>query len=455
MSTNRLPGPSGVLATLRVLRGLAADPCPALDACSEKYGATFAVGVGPLRIVVIGDPAHLDAMFSTPSDAFKWGHWANVLGFIVGRTSMIVSDGADHRRRRGRVQPGFARRRLDGWIPMILAETDRAIDETIAVSDSVIDLYPVGKNLVLHIVVKAFFGAGFSDRVDEIGAIFEQLQDYIEQPGARQIPHPLPFTRRARARAAHRQFNRVVDVELARRRAATETHLTDLLDALLESGDAGDSGDSGDSGLSDEEIRDQVGTLIGAGYHTTAASLAWALQRALATPAMWARLRAEADAVLDNDAIGPETLQRLTDASAVVHEALRLHPAGVFSPRQAVRDVTIGAFTIPNRAMILWSPYLAGRDPSIWVNPLEFDPDRHIQPAPATVSAMESAWVPFGRGPRRCIGFALAQMELTLIISRLAQRLDLTLETDATPSPYGTVVNRPRGGVRVTANARA
>jgi cytochrome P450 len=399
-------------------------------------------------MVVVSDPAHLRDLFATSTASFRWGHRFNVLGFIVGSTSMIVSDGDDHRRRRGKVQPAFARRRLDGWIPMIVAEADEAIDEALARAEDAFDLYPIGKSLVLKIVLHAFFGAGLRARADEFDEIFEHLQAYIELPALRQLPHPFPRTQRARARDAHERLDRLIDADIARRRALPEREDTDLLDVLI---------DDGADPLTDEEIRDQVNTLIGAGYNTTAASLAWTVIRALSTPGVWDELRAEADAVFADDLDGDlnaDQLQRLVFARAVVQEGLRLHPAGVFSPRQAAEDVVLGGYVVPKGSMILWSPYLAGRDASVWDDPLAFIPSRHVDPDPAAAAAMESALVPFGRGPRRCIGFALAEMELVLILARMAQRLDLELQTDVVPPPYGMVVNRPSGGVPVTASPR-
>lgn len=445
-ATTPIPGPAGLRENARLLRALTADPAPVLDECSARFGRTFSLGLGPVRMVIVGEPADLSDLFAEPNEAYRWGHIANVLGFIVGPTSIIVSDGEDHRRRRAAVQPALARRRLDGWIPMIVAETDRMIAQRLrpAVAsggDPGVDLYPLGKDLILSITVQAFFGNGLEHRTDEIGAIFDELQDYIEAPAAKQLPHPIPGTRRARVRAARQRFDRLVDEELARRRARPSTG--DLLDAFVAAGDT----------MSTEEIRDQVKTLIGAGYHTTSATLAWTVQRALATPGVWARIGAEADAVLGaaDGSIGPDELKALTYTQAVLHESLRIHPAGLFAPRQAVRDVRIGDHVIPKRAMVLWSPYIAGRDGEVWDDPLTFDPERHLDPSPELAARMDAAWVPFGRGPRRCIGFALAQMELTLILARLAQQVDLELVDDRTPRPHGMVVNRPEGGVAVRA----
>ena len=451
-SIRPLPGPTGLRGNLRVLNRLLKDPTTSLDECAALYGPTFAVRVGPLRFVAVGDPAHLSDVFSQPNASYRWGFALNVLGFIVGPTSMIVSDGEDHHRRRAAVQPAFARRRLDGWIPMILSEADRMIDERLqpALADhGSTDLYPLGKDLVLAITVKAFFGNGLEHRTAEIGTIFDELQAYLELPGPKQIPHRIPFTQRARARAARHRFDRIVDEEVARRRGeravnpSAETAETgDLLDVFV---------DEATSTMTTEEIHDQVNTLIGAGYNTTAATLAWTVWRALTTPDVWQQLRTEAEEAFgDGEVPGPETLRQLPYAAAVVHEALRLHPAGSFAPRQAITDVPIGDHVIGKNAMVIWSPYLAGRNPDAWPDPLEFRPDRHLNPTPdAAAAQMESAWVPFGKGPRRCIGFALAQMELTLILARLAQRLDLQAVNRTTPKPHGMVVNRPTGGVIV------
>ena len=444
----QIPGPRGPIATAKVMSGLLSDPCPALDAAAAIYGPTFAVGVGPMRLVVVGDPAHLGELLSMPNDSFRWGHILNTLGFFVGKGSMIVSDGDAHRRRRGHVQPSFARRHLDSWIPMILAETDRMIDDSILAhgapggdaSVEALDLFPVERKLIMTIVLNVLFGRGLNQRVDEIEALMDPAKVYLEQSFVRQLPHPFPYTRRSRARNARRALDRLVDDEMARRRRSASADSHDLLDRLL--------AESSDDRLTDAEIRDQVITLIGAGYDTTTSSMAWTTLCAAADPDVWARLRTEAETAFVTEP-GPHTLRELPFAQAVVREALRLHPAGVFSPRQAVREVRIGEHVIRKGTFILWSPYLAGRDARGWGDPLTFRPQRHLDPAPAATAVNDAAWVPFGRGPRMCIGFALAQMELTLGIARLAQRVDITPESTELPRPYGMVVNRPTGGVRV------
>jgi cytochrome P450 len=104
--------------------------------------------------------------------------------------------------------------------------------------------------------------------------------------------------------------------------------------------------------------------------------------------------------------------------------------------------------------MVVWSAHLAGRDPNTWADPLRFDPDRFDDPTDQQQAAMRAAWVPFGHGVRNCIGFALAQMEITLIVARLAQRLVLVPTMPVVPEPIGVAVNQPDGGVLMQLRAR-
>jgi hypothetical protein len=198
--------------------------------------------------------------------------------------------------------------------------------------------------------------------------------------------------------------------------------------------------------------------LLGAGFDTTSATLAWMLWCTVLGPGMWARLRAEADdvygAVGTPIAADASTLAQLDLAGRVTRETTRLHPAGAISPRQAARDIVVGGYRIPKGTLVLWSAHLAGRDPDAWTDALRFDPDRFVAPAPEPRALADIAWVPFGRGARNCLGFALAQMELTLIIARLAQRLDVTPLTAREPRPVGMVVNRPAGGAPMRIAAR-
>lgn len=422
-----------------------------LDEVAAELGPVFGLGAGPVRMAVVGDAATLRELFMEPTESFRWGHKFNVLGFVVGDGSMIVSDGDDHRRRRHAVQPAFGRRRLDSWIPMIVERTDATVDAlaaSLGPDGRVVDLLPVGRDLVLDIVVRGLFGERMTGRAAEIGGLFERPAAYLESPAVRQLPHPFPGTRRARVRADRQALDAIIDGEIAHHRAHPSDDPTDVLGVLV-----------ADGTLSDAEVRDQVVTLLGAGHDTTAASLAWVLWCVALTPGLWERLRAEADEVLGPSDAGAEvpdgtTLARLELAGRVMREALRLHPAGVLSPREAVVDLDLGGFRIPKGTLVLWSAHLAGRDASVWDDPLTFDPDRFLGLDDERRQLADASWVPFGHGRRNCIGFAAAQMELVLITARLAQRLDIEALAATIPRPVGMVVNRPEGGAPMLVSAR-
>nr|MDQ3294057.1 cytochrome P450 [Actinomycetota bacterium] len=397
-------------AQVRYLRTLLRDPQPVLDELRDRYGPVCGLGFGPARMAIVGGPEALRDLFAHPVGSFRWGHKFNALGFVVGDGSMIVSDGPDHERRRSSVQAAFSRKRLNSWIPTIVERTDAAADRLLASEPTgPVDLYRVGRALVLDIVVRSLFGERLAARAEEIGALFQRPQDYLESPAVRQLPHPFPYTTRARVRADRRAIDAIIDGEIADHRAHRVDEPGNVLAALVDEGR-----------LTDAEIRDQVATLIGAGYDTTSASFAWIVWRAALQPGLWDRIGAEAEEVLGTPgkaiAIDHSHLARLDLAARTMREALRLHPAGAISPREAAVDVTVGGYRIPKGTLILWSAHLAGRDPSAWPDALAFDPDRFDGLTPQQQAVSDAAWVPFGRGARSCIGFALAQMELTLII---------------------------------------
>lgn len=421
-----------------------------LDELAASVGPVCGLGFGPLRLAVVGEPAALRELFATPTSSFRWNHKFNLLAVVVGPGSMIVSDGDDHKRRRSSVQSAFSRRRLNGWIPMIVERADAAIDDVLGSVDparGTVDMYPVARSLVLEIVVRAMFGDRLAVHATEFGDLFQRAQDYLEAPAYRQIPHRLPFTKRAQVRHDRRVFDAIVDEEIAQLRAEPSDDRLNVLATLVAQGD-----------LTDAEIRDQVNSLIGAGFDTTSASLAWMLWRATLEPGLWLRLRNEADNVFgdvhQHREVDSTALAKLDLANRVMRETLRLHPAGVVSPREAAIDVEVGGYFIPKGTVILWSPYIAGRNEMAWTDPLRFDPERFLDLTEEQRELANSSWVPFGGGSRNCIGFALAQMELTLIIARLAQRLDLVPITSVVPRPVGMVVNRPGGGVPMKVTSR-
>ena len=151
---------------LGLLRRLLQTPESVLDELDESYGPICGMGAGPLRVVVVGSPSLIHALLVQSNDRFRADTPLSPFPFVVGKHTMIASDGADHRRRRSAVQHAFGRRRLNRWIPMIVERTDAAIDALLATDfkRAVTDMYPVGRRLLIEIVVRALFGERLIDR---------------------------------------------------------------------------------------------------------------------------------------------------------------------------------------------------------------------------------------------------------------------------------------------------
>lgn len=437
---SRRPPSPPLLQQPRLLARMFSEPQPVLDELRDGYGPVVGLGIGPARMVIAGGPVEVGALLARPVEDFRWNHKFNALAVVVGERSMITSDGDDWKRRRRAVHSAFSRRRLNGWIPMIIEQADAAIEAIPDTGRHQVDLYRVGRAAILEIVVRAFFGTSMADKAQQLGSLMQRPQDYLEMPAWKQVRHPFPLGERGRVRSDRRALDDLVRLAMADIEHQASPDPDDVLAVLVN-----------DQTLDEREILDQVVTLVGAGYDTTAASLAWMLWCCGLAPDILDALRDEADLVLgtpgEPEQFDHTTLNRLEIAGRVVKETLRLHPAGVISPREAARDLDVAGHTITKGTLILWSAHLAGRDPDVWDEPLRFDPDRFVGMSSEQRAAADAAWVPFGGGRRDCIGAALAQMELTLLISRLAQRLDLSPPTGTKPGPVGMVVNRPQGGV--------
>jgi cytochrome P450 len=276
-------------------------------------------------MAVVGGPAAIREMFQAGADSYRWNHrFMFGLRFVVGSGSMIVSDGEAHKRRRRSAQGAFSRPRLDDMVPMILRRIDEAVDELArsTAPGAEVDLHPFGRHLIIGITLDAFFGPRVAARVDEISALLESSQEFLEAPASQQMPQPFSLGRRRRVRADRQALDRIVGEEIELRRRDRAAARDDLLQALIE-----------DDSLSHDEVYDQAMTAMGAGFDTTSATLAWTLVRAGRSPEVWARLRAEADRVLGEPGTAgtassseQSTLTELREARNVVARVVAAAP---------------------------------------------------------------------------------------------------------------------------------
>ena len=262
------------------------------------------------------------------------------------------------------------------------------------------------------------------------------------------LPGVIPTPRNLRFRAALRALDRVVMSLIAERRRDGADR-GDLLSMLLAARDE----DTGD-GLGDQQLRDEVMTLLLAGHETTAMALSWTFYLLSLHPGARRRLETEVDAApAGGDGGGADELQRLRYTRMVLDEALRLYPPAWVVTRSADGPDEIGGFAIPAGSRVLVSPYVTQHDPALWDDPEGFDPERFAPEAQAA-GRPRYAYFPFGGGPHLCIGAGFATMEATIVLATVARRLRLDLEPGRPVAIEPLVTLRPKPGIWVTARPR-
>lgn len=427
-----------------VPRAARGDLVGVLQELHRRHGPVVDVGYGGSRMVVVFGPEANEHVLATHADAFEWGEAMQALVAVDGPTALVVSDGADHKRRRRLVQPAFSIKRIDAHLGLVVTEVDRALAAW--TPGARLDAAASLRDAVRRIVVRALFGEHLGAEADRFGELLEPGLRYVQTLPQQRIERDLRINPYARVQRRNRQADELVLAEVARRRAAggvrDDTEGADILTALL----AGVEGDA----LTDAELLDQVRSLMAAGFDTTSGAAAWLVLELGRHPEVLADLRAEVDEVLGGRPPTTEDLRRLPRCLGAVHEVLRLWPPGPAAPRMSVAPTTLHGREIPAGRMVLYSAYVTGRMPELWPDPERFDPTRWGPDAPEPAPY---AFVPFGGGPRRCIGFALATLELQVLAVRLAQTVEWTNRRTAV-RPTGIATLTPRGGVPVEVTAR-
>ena len=417
----------------RTARALQQAPHTAMLDLHRRYGPVCKVGLGPLTYVLLFGRDANEYVLSTNVDNFRWREAFEVLIPIDGDTALAVTDGDEHKRRRRLVQPAFHGRRIAGYLDLMVEEADTVIDgwrpgETV-------DVYGAFRDAVRRMVVRSLFGEPLQARADELGAHLQPAIDFVNKPPYLQWKVGVPGTGWRQAKRGLERADAIVYGEIDRRRAMPASD-GDVLGMLLEARD-----EEGEA-LSDVEVRDQVVSLIAAGYDTTSAAAAWAAYALLANPAVAARALAEIEETIGDRVLTANDIARLRYLDAFVSETLRLYSPAVVAGRMAVDAFDFAGHTIPAGSLVLYSQYVTHRLPELWPDPEAFRPERwDKEPVPYS-------YLPFGGGYRRCIGFAMAILEMKAIVVQLLRRTSLELAPQKV-EPTGLTAMHPKHGVRV------
>lgn len=400
-------------------------PLPFLDDCARRFGKRFTIKLGGgRRFVLTWDREDVKAIFTGPSSTFS-GKGNESFKHFVGESSLFVLDGADHERHRRLVGPPFRGERMRTYGPLMTELTERAIAKW--PTGRPFSLLAAMNEITLDVIFRAIFGVDDAARTEEMRRLVKGLTGTATAALAfapalqMDLGRYSPWGRFLRTR---RKLDAIIFDEIRRARGSAgreDGPREDILGLLAA------------SELSDQELRDELLTLLGAGHETTTASIAWALRWMLGTPGVVERARADSK-YLD----------------AAIQESLRISPPIPIVPRRLAAATRLGDFELPVGTYVAPCPYLMQRDPEAFPEPLRFDPERFLGKRPGGYE-----FFPYGGGSRICIGLPFANFEMRQVIASVLARTDLRLVGGASGrAKRKAIILVPHDGTRVVLERR-
>ena len=434
-----------------------ADPLGLLLGARATLGDLVKMHLGPYPIYMLFRPEHVEHVLQkNPANYLKDGY--EHLEPMVGH-GLISSEGDLWRKQRRLIQPAFHKRRLDGMARTMTAATEAMLDRWRSrlganTADQTLDANREMSRLALEIVGRTLFGSdlgGDASRGEDALSLvfrlgFDRAGRFV------QVPFNVPTPKNLRYRRAIRDMDEIVRSLLEARRNAVPREVEDpaggdLLDMLLAARENGDG-----NGITEKQLRDEVLTVMGAGYETTARALCWTFYLLDRHPEAARSLREELGDVLGGRTPNVEDLPRLPYTRMVVQESMRLFPPVWGLSRRLKEADEVGGARIPRGNRIIISAYVTHRHPDLWPEPEKFDPERF-----RTATRMDRppknmpryAYFPFSGGPRECVGVNFAAMEATLVLATIAQSFELSVVPGHRITPEPSFTLRPGNGMPV------
>ncbi|MBD2059404.1 cytochrome P450 [Oculatella sp. FACHB-28] len=399
-----------------------ADPLGSQDRYSQKYGDIFTVRLNSTRpYVVIGNPQVIQEIFNQDSK-FDIGCGNALAEPLVGRNSLMLLDGDRHRRERKLLMPPFHGERLQTYAKQICLITEQVASQ-----------WQVGQPFVartamqqisLEVILQVVFGLSEGERYQQLKPL---LTDWINMTDSPLRSSMLFFeflqqdwgtwTPWGRMRQRQRQVHSLLQAEIEERRVSETEGRTDVLSLMLS------ARDENGQAMTDDELRDELLTILFAGHETTATTLAWAFYQIHQQSNVREKLLKELDSIGE---ASPMKIAQLSYLTAVCQETLRMYPVlPIIFPRIAKSPVKIGGYLFEAGTTLMPTIYLVHYREDLYPNAQQFKPERFLER-----QYSPSEYFPFGGGSRRCLGYALAQLEMKLVLATILSKYELALAED-------------------------
>ncbi|MBO0931228.1 cytochrome P450 [Fibrella aquatilis] len=442
------PGWPLVGNTLAVAR----DPLGMFMKLQRQYDRVVRINIGGRNQYMVFRPEDVKYVLQENHRNYGRSPAFRVLKRFLGE-GLLTSDGDFWRHQRRLAQPAFHRQKIT-VLASTMVEESAAWVAQLRQGDlsGPVNMSQALMDVTMRIVCKTLFSTDAGQRLDGLSHSLETLNVLANKTLLSPIKWPTnwPTPNNVRYNNARRQVDALIYGFIANRKR-TGTRHDDLLDMLLYAEDE----DTGQR-MPDAQLRDECVTLFTAGHETTAVSMAWTMYLLASHPAILKRLQTEVATVLGtgaSESLPPvEAFRTLPYTMQVVQESMRLYPPAWAMSRMALADDHIGPFRIPKGDTVVVSPYLLHHDPTNWPDPDRFDPDRFAPGADAGRPAY--AYLPFGGGPRLCIGNQFALMEMQILLALLVQSFDIQLIDGKPIRPQPLITLRPNRHIWLRLTAR-
>jgi retinoid hydroxylase len=436
----RLPPGSKLPSVARTER-MRRDPLSVLLPAYEEYGPIFALRIFHSLIVFMIGPEANRFVLVTDREKFRWrdGSLGDLIPLIGD--GLLTTDGTYHDRARELLVPGFHRERIAAAATLMSAEAEAGLRRW--KEGATVDLYDWTRHVAMRVAMRALFGFDPDRAGVDVAATFERGLSFYEREYWLQVVRG-PGSPFARLRGVRRILDRIILDEIARRRRDGAGE--DILSVLVE------ATDSEGLGLSDEQIRDQVLTLLFAGHDTTTSTVAFLFYELARHPEWAERITAELDRVAPaREPTAAELFGEMPSLGAAVDETLRLYPPAWIGPRRAAVDFEFGGYEVPADYPVNYSSWASHRIPEVFEDPHSFRPARFLGEARSRIP--KGAYIPFGGGPRICIGMRFGELEVRAIAAAILRRLRLELEPGWSLRVRQMPTLSPRGGLPMRVRA--